>query len=501
MATAEAEGMWEERGVHVPDGKDGVTVGVGRAAHHTVGDVLLNGLKRFKTGFFRDRKYPKSAQGEEVWTEMFRRSRSKVLVDYASEEEDDMSWHYEHCYKHYSTSVGIMSGSPWPLAGVLEDSHPGNQGLWPLALNHSPVGPSLWAPAINIKGSAENKLEKMGDFIYNYGEEKCGVKDQVRKKNIRKLWRKATAEEREGINLLQENLKHRLSKLRRAESLRMRRKKKKKARTDFYKDPFKFVKGIFTKEKSGSLKTSKDQVEEHLRTIYTDEKNYEPIVVPTDIPPISPPQHQFDISPPKLSEVKQAVKKERSASAPGPNGVAWDKQIIPKAWRRAGGVLIPKEKNSTTIEQFRHINLLNIEGKIFFSVLAQRLTQYLKQNHFIETSIQKAGIIWHQIQTAKKEGKDLHVLFLDLANAYGSVPHSLLWAAFDFFQVPTTITNLVKHYFQDLQFCLTTSGFTTSWQPLEVGIMAGCTISPLAFTMAMEIIIRASKWVVGGERL
>lgn len=30
--------------------------------------------------------------------------------------------------------------------------------------------------------------------------------------------------------------------------------------------------------------------------------------------------------------------------------------------------------------------------------------------------------------------------------------------------------------------------------------MAGCTISPLAFTMAMEVIIRASRWVVGGER-
>ena len=29
--------------------------------------------------------------------------------------------------------------------------------------------------------------------------------------------------------------------------------------------------------------------------------------------------------------------------------------------------------------------------------------------------------------------------------------------------------------------------------------MAGCMISSLAFTMAMEIIIRASKWVVGGE--
>lgn len=37
---------------------------------------------------------------------------------------------------------------------------------------------------------------------------------------------------------------------------------------------------------------------------------------------------------------------------------------------------------------------------------------------------------------------------------------------------------------------------------LEIGIMAGCTISPLAFTMAMEhVVIRGSKWVVGGERL
>ena len=30
--------------------------------------------------------------------------------------------------------------------------------------------------------------------------------------------------------------------------------------------------------------------------------------------------------------------------------------------------------------------------------------------------------------------------------------------------------------------------------------MPGCTISPLAFTMAMKVIIRASKWAVGGER-
>jgi len=60
-----------------------------------------------------------------------------------------------------------------------------------------------------------------------------------------------------------------------------------------------------------------------------------------------------------------------------------------------------------------------------------------------------------------------------------------------------SITNLVKAYFGDFQFSFSTSEFSTTWQCLEVG----CTISPLAFTMAMEVIIRASRWVVGGERL
>ncbi|MDF4372496.1 hypothetical protein P3381_24575, partial [Vibrio parahaemolyticus] len=45
-------------------------------------------------------------------------------------------------------------------------------------------------------------------------------------RQLRKVWRKATEEEREGINVLQEELRSRLAVLRRAEHLRKKRRKK-----------------------------------------------------------------------------------------------------------------------------------------------------------------------------------------------------------------------------------------------------------------------------------
>ena len=38
--------------------------------------------------------------------------------------------------------------------------------------------------------------------------------------------------------------------------------------------------------------------------------------------------------------------------------VMWTKQTIPKVWRRAGGVVIPKEKDASNIDQFRPIRML-----------------------------------------------------------------------------------------------------------------------------------------------
>ena len=387
---------------------------------------------------------------------------------------------------------------------------------WPRANNGKEwetVNRDLSVSLSRLRGNAVDKLEKMGEIIYSYGAERFGVHESKRdqrvevsksrrqreierlvkeRRQLRKLWRKSTELEREGINVLQEELRGRLAVLRRAEHLRKKRRKKERTRTAFYRDPFKFLKGLFSQEKGGQLRASRLEVEDYLRNTYSDLEKSRTVGPPPDMPPIGEIDHQMDIRPPRWKEIEGVVRRAKASSAPGPNGVpyrvyksapdilrflwrqlriVWEKQTIPRAWRRAGGVLIPKEKDSSELCQFRMISLLNVEGKIFFSIVAQRLASYLEKNRLIDTAVQKAGIpgfagclehtsmIWHQIQTAKSEKRDLHVVFLDLANAFGSVPHSLIWGTFDYFRVPRVVVNLVKSYFQDIKLCLSTAGF------------------------------------------
>ncbi len=118
-----------------------------------------------------------------------------------------------------------------------------------------------------------------------------------------------------------------------------------------------------------------------------------------------------------------------------PSSVVWKRGRIPEQWRVAEGVWIPKEENSTRLDQFCIISLLCVEAKVFFSAVSKRLCTYLAKNTYINTSVQKGGIpgmsgcmehtgvATQLIREARENKGNLSVLWLDLANAFGSTPH------------------------------------------------------------------------------
>ncbi|GFO23921.1 reverse transcriptase [Plakobranchus ocellatus] len=97
-------------------------------------------------------------------------------------------------------------------------------------------------------------------------------------------------------------------------------------------------------------------------------------------------------------------------------------------------------------------------------------------------------MIWDTIQRAKSEKLNLDVVWLDLANAYGSVPHEMIQLALRKYHIPEVIQVMLDDYFSGFRMRFSTNDYTTNWINLEVGIAMGCTISPILFVMAMEVI-------------
>lgn len=164
------------------------------------------------------------------------------------------------------------------------------------------------------------------------------------------------------------------------------------------------------------------------------------------------------------------------------------------------GIFVPKEED---IGQFRTMSLLNVEGKVFMSVLARRFTSFMTSNGYVDTSVQKGGVpefsgcienisaISQLIREAKINKTDLTVVWLDLSNAYGTVPHQLTDFALKHHHVPKHIQSIVRSYYSDINMRFRTRDFTTSWIQLQKGIVTGCTVSVIPFIVAMNLIIKA----------
>ena len=109
---------------------------------------------------------------------------------------------------------------------------------------------------------------------------------------------------------------------------------------------------------------------------------------------------------------------------------------------------------------------------MFIAVLALRLTKYLPSNGYVDSAVQKgdipgvpgclehASMIWDAIQRVKSCKGDLHVVWLDLANAYGALPHSLIWRAMESYHVPDMIVGILKEHLSNFHMRFTTRSYT-----------------------------------------
>ena len=395
---------------------------------------------------------------------------------------------------------------------------------------------------------AEKKLSLLETVLYDQAVEVFGCVEekeslvresrrQVRirgiRKQIRDLLRQMKATELEevksGLLCVIDDLKERRRELRRAENRRKRRWKRDRWRRQFYKDPFKTAKEVLDPKVKGELVVEKDSLNEYVRQMSSDPKRDEVLLPLEGLEGTLEPLKKYYCGKLCESTFEFLLKKKRNKSRPGPDQLPYkvykkcplikgylfkilsslyQSGKVPLSFRISDGVFIPKveKPNSNEISDFRQIALMNCGGKMFWSMIADGLYRYLvTDNGFIDVGVQKGSIrdtpgcwehtamMWSALKDSKLRKKSLAVLWLDLANAYGSVPHQLIIFALRRYSVPERIINLVMKYYWGLWGRSSSRTASSDWFLYEVGIFAGCTLSVILFLLAFNIVIEYLK--------
>ncbi|XP_067143302.1 uncharacterized protein [Centruroides vittatus] len=172
---------------------------------------------------------------------------------------------------------------------------------------------------------------------------------------------------------------------------------------------------------------------------------------------------------------------------------------IPLSWRTSSTILAFKKGNADEIRNWRPICLINTICKLYTACLADHLLLWCSANnrlskaqkgflHF-ERCLDHNFLFQSAIQDARRKRRNCYVAWLDIANAFGSIPHSVIWESLKWHGLhPDAITTIRRLYEGFSTSIHSSDGFTPPIQ-VQAGVKQGCPISPLLFNLALEPVI------------
>ena len=99
------------------------------------------------------------------------------------------------------------------------------------------------------------------------------------------------------------------------------------------------------------------------------------------------------------------------------------------------------------------------------------------------------SMVWEGLKQANTLNKDIAAIWLDIADAYGSIPHQLIFLALRRYGISKSWISLIENYYEGLWSKSHDPSSSSSWHRHEKGIFAGCTISIILFLAGINVLL------------
>ena len=192
----------------------------------------------------------------------------------------------------------------------------------------------------------------------------------------------------------------------------------------------------------------------------------------------------------------------------------YESGTFPRTWSIGSIKPIYKRGDVKSPSNYRGITLLPIMSKIMTSILNDRLLEWAESNMKINDSqfgfrknrrtTDTLYIILTTSLIANKNKTPIYLAFVDLAKAFDSINHNLLWLKLSAMGISTKMLKL-QHMYRTARSVVSYDGFTSSEFPCHKGVRQGCPLSPLLFSLFIsdlehELLANSSGKVRIGEQ-
>ena len=235
-------------------------------------------------------------------------------------------------------------------------------------------------------------------------------------------------------------------------------------------------------------------------------------------------------------EIAEAIRKLRVGKAVGIDGVmnemikygeedlqrcikellnqVWREERIPDDWKK--GLIFPIFKGgppeyASDPSRYRGITLLSVLGKLYTSILNERLTVFTERAKSLDE--EQAGFrkgratvdqvfIMHEI-IKNHRPLPTYCCFVDIQKAYDRVWREGLWKRLYECGISGKMWRVIKNIYERVESCVLIDEIMTEFFVVDIGVRQGCNLSPLLFALFInglaEEIKKLGKGILHGK--